>query len=415
MLIKFHVTNYHSIKDECIFSMEAYTRDRKNPNAICTPDKNTPLLLSAAIFGPNASGKTTIISSLNFLKNLVKTSGNFSINSDIEDQSFAFTDEKSPTEISIEFLNDGRYIYSISIFDGKIHKEYLCCDNKLIFDRDANNIQFGSVAKKEINKLEFVWSLTNPNSLFLSKCSQSNINIIKKAYEWISEKIIYVDNENRLNVELLLKTLETRKSEIIDMLTVADLGISDITLQETDIQARLNRATSEVTYQKLKSDLGLQKYSMGHDLILDDEKKTYYLDMKLESKGTVAMIGLAPEWIYALETGSLLVVDEFESSLHPLLVDHLLNLISDPVTNPRGAQIIFTTHDALIPKRNDLRRDQIWFTARNPNVGKTVLYSLLDYDVRSDLEFTNNYLNGRFGAIPMIKNRRRLNDQNKTS
>ena len=260
-----------------------------------------------------------------------------------------------------------------------------------------------------------MWSLTNPNSLFLSKCSQSNINIIKKAYEWISEKIIYVDNENRLNVELLLKTLETRKSEIIDMLTVADLGISDITLQETDIQARLNRATSEVTYQKLKSDLGLQKYSMGHDLILDDEKKTYYLDMKLESKGTVAMIGLAPEWIYALETGSLLVVDEFESSLHPLLVDHLLNLISDPVTNPRGAQIIFTTHDALIPKRNDLRRDQIWFTARNPNVGKTVLYSLLDYDVRSDLEFTNNYLNGRFGAIPMIKNRRRLNDQNKTS
>lgn len=410
MLIEFHVTNYHSIKDECIFSMEAYTRDRKNLNAVRTPDKNTHLLLSAAIFGPNASGKTTVISSLNFLKNLVKTSGNFSINSYIEDQSFAFTNDKSPTEISIEFLNDGRYIYSISIFNGKIHKENLYCDNKLIFNRDKNSIQFGSIAKREINKLEFVWSLTNPNSLFLSKCSQSNIAIVKKAYEWITEKIICMDDKSRLNTELLSKVLEAHKSELIDMLTATDLGISDITLQKTDISAALNKDPSEIKRQKLKSDLGLQKYSIRYDLVLDGKKKMYHSDMDLESKGTIATIGLASEWIYALETGSLLIVDELESSLHPLLVDHLLNLISDPVTNPKGAQVIFTTHDSLIPKRNELRRDQIWFTARNPNVGKTVLYSLLDYDVRSDLEFTNNYLKGRFGAIPMIKNRRKTND-----
>ncbi len=411
MLIKHTVENYKSLKNKTEFSMEAYMRDSRNKETIFNLSKGLNILPLACIYGQNASGKSNVIDSIAFLRYLVINSKDFEKKELIPVRSFEFDDtsRNEATKICIDFLNEERYRYAVSIKDGKVSEETLSSKNDLLFKRKGDKVETGKqIPKEEKNKVEFVMSLTNENSLLLSKCSQFNIKFIENAYNWFYEKLhpIRAGGPTSPSPGRMENALKKHGSKIIDMLNLADFGISNIIVEEMEADIPPKELTKFIEAMKLfgSDELRGIKYDVEHEISSSQgDSKKYILPFEEESDGTKKMSSLIISWIDALEAGGVLIIDELESCLHPLLVDFLISYFAERDINKNGAQLIFTTHDAGLAKRNKFRRDQVWFTARDPAVGATSLYSWLDYDIRSDLEFTDNYLAGRFGAIPDIK------------
>lgn len=129
------------------------------------------------------------------------------------------------------------------------------------------------------------------------------------------------------------------------------------------------------------------------------------MPLEEESKGTLTLFNLAPAVLSVLWTGGILVVDELEASLHPLLGLHIVRQFNDPARNPRNAQLLFTTHDTNLLGTTlgepALRRDQIWLTEKDKE-GASRIYPLTDYKPRKEENLERGYLQGRYGAIPFL-------------
>ena len=134
---------------------------------------------------------------------------------------------------------------------------------------------------------------------------------------------------------------------------------------------------------------------------MDGGQRGYSFSVEDESSGTVRMMYLSAHLVWVMGNGGTLVVDELERSLHPMLVDYLIGIDQDPEVNPLGAQLVFTTHDTGIVRRNGLGRDQIWIASRNPSVGVTVVYPFTDFD--DDSDFETLYMDSRIGGVPRIR------------
>ncbi|MCL2607249.1 MAG: ATP-binding protein [Methanomassiliicoccaceae archaeon] len=413
MLIRYTVENYKSIKDEVTLSMEAYTRDRKNKNTIFNVSRDLKILPLACIYGANASGKTNILESMHYLRFLVTRSGHFQKKDAVEPNYFKFDDVSRDrvTRFSIDFINEGLFNYSLSVLHGKVTEESLSLNKKLLFRRTEGYLDPNvSISEEEKKKMDFIMGLTNDNSLLLSKCSESNITLVENAYNWFDEKLFFTraGSSRKINPERMKDAISKHGSKLIDVLNRADLGISNISVKESDDgkhPERILKFAELANAAGLEVDLRRYEFTVEHDITSDDDSRRYTLDMDDESDGTQKMARMTVLWLDALESGGILIVDELEACLHPHLADLLIEYITEPDLNLNGAQLMFTTHDASIAKRNKFRRDQIWFTSREPTVGVTNLYSLLDYEVRPDLEFTENYLAGRFGAVPHVRKR----------
>lgn len=133
---------------------------------------------------------------------------------------------------------------------------------------------------------------------------------------------------------------------------------------------------------------------------------------KNESEGTIKYFSLAYPIIDALDNGKRVIIDELDSKLHPLLVREIIMLFNSSTTNPKGAQLLFTTHDTYLLGAGLLRRDQVWFTQKD-SLGATSLYSLAEYKVRSNAAFDRDYINGRYGATPIIGEMERVLERNR--
>ena len=138
--------------------------------------------------------------------------------------------------------------------------------------------------------------------------------------------------------------------------------------------------------------------------IIDDKgnERSINLDLGEESLGTQNMFILNPILLYVLKEGKVLIVDELDRSLHPFLVKYIVKLFNSEEYNKKGAQLIFNTHDTNLLSLNLFRRDQIWFTEKDYKKGATDLYPLDDFPVRKTENIQKGYLNGRYGAIPVI-------------
>jgi len=400
MLINYAVENYKSIKDKATLSMEAYTRDIRNKETLWEISKGLTLLPVASIYGQNASGKSTLWDSMRHARELIVQPGLLKTHRE-ESKGFLFDNVSInlPTVFSFDYINDGkRFFYEFAVFEGKVVKETLNCEKKLLFDRkDDSTLKIGSsVPNDEKKKIELIMEATKENYLLLSKCSEFKVRSVGEAYGWFEDRLRFIKAQKPIEerpgvVSKIEEALKDHRSEIIDMINRADFGISDIFFEEAMfLDGRIGRNI----YKEVLIEHNI-KTAVG------DKRQT--LKLSEESDGTKKMILLVIAWIDAVKNGRVLVIDEMESSLHPHLVDFLIEYITKKDVNVNGAQLIFTTHDATTAKRNMFRRDQVWFTSRDPGEGATSLYSWLDYDVRSDLEFTENYLAGRFGAIPHVK------------
>jgi AAA15 family ATPase/GTPase len=205
------------------------------------------------------------------------------------------------------------------------------------------------------------------------------------------------------------------KARILDFTKFADLGIGDIQLVQeavADMNVKEIDGRKEMALKKLfveKNSNSLFSFHQKFDKELNEKELVQFLFSQSESEGTIKYFGLAGPIIDTLDNGKILVIDELDSKLHPLLTQKIISLFNSIETNPKNAQLVFTTHDTNLLSANIFRRDQIWF-AQKDRYGASTLYSLAEYiiPVRNDASFEKDYLAGKYGAVPSFKNFKKL-------
>ena len=416
MLIEFSIENFRSIKEEVTLSMLSSKSDKILQNNTFSSSilKKDKLLKSAVIYGPNASGKTNIVLGLNFLKMLVINSHNHQKGNSITFTPFKFDKESvfKPTIFKIIFIKDEiKYIYNVSFTNEKIIEESLYYSKilgkksviKKIFERkETTNFTFG----EDIDLQKFISERTLDNMLYLSKSTQEKYPLTSKVFDWFNETLQVItttEHPGLTNFTINLANQDQKlKGVILKSLLEADFGIKDLLVSKKIL--KLEDLPSDFP-NELKNLVVNQEHlevKLIHNIANNDNLDTT-LSFNEESEGTQRFFSLIGPWIDVLNKGLVLVIDELDTKLHHLLNVFLVNLFHDVSQNKNNAQLIFTTHNVQLLDQDLFRRDQIWFTEKNPNKGCTDLYSIIEFSPRKDKNLRNGYLLGRYGAIPFIK------------
>lgn len=406
MLIEFAVENFRSIKDRAVLSMVA-TADKSLPNNVIESKvlNKDRLLRSAVIYGANASGKTNVIMALNALRNLVLFSHNKQLGMPMDCMPFKL-DKKSlskPTKFHIVFIkNDVKYRYGLTLTNQKVVEEYLYhypnSRQALIFVRKKTDYyQFSTDIKEQTQNAK----KTPENVLYLSRTTQLNYAKTKPVYEWFVNNLQTIGpTEHPMLQDITAEMLKDPKLKnlIIKAMKEADIDIDDITMKKTEPDIQMLAMLFQNIVQAQKDGKWPIK---PREILLYHRGVPFNLDFE-ESEGTKRLFGLIGLWIRAIHKGQILVVDELDTKLHHFLNVLLINIIHDPTQNKTDAQLIFTTHNTNLLDLDLFRRDQFWFTEKNPETGATALYSLAEYSVRKGQDIEKGYLLGKFGAVPFI-------------
>jgi uncharacterized protein len=408
MLLRFYVENFRSIRD----GAELFFR---------TPDEDKtgrqPGTSVAAIFGANASGKS------NFLKALQDVRGEvlFSFtrrqpSSAIDHTPFALDPSSADrdTTYELDFMVDGvRYQYGYSFNAHAIRQEWLYSfpevRRRTLFEREEGEFRFGRGLRGP-NKA--VADLTRPNSLYLSTAASNNHEGLTSIFHWFETiAVSSPDNAGTPRVTTAMLADEAR-SEIERFLTFADLGITGVTTHTEEMEPEIAKALKELVNTIWVTTQGDDAEEPEVDptqtrIELEHRSSTgavVRIPLADESRGTQVWFSHLGPMVRALREGSLLVIDELDASLHPRLSNEIVRLFAHPETNPHGAQLIFTTHDTSLLSSlggESLAREEIWFTDKDRD-GATTLYPLSDFRPRKNEAFERGYLQGRYGAIPIV-------------
>lgn len=413
MLISFEVENFLSIKDRQELNMTA-TSDKEVEDTHCIKPGTEPglkLLKSAGIYGANASGKSNIINAIQFMRHFVITSASGEkIKEGIQFQPFKLDGESldKPGLFEMKFVKDREiYVYGFKVDNKKVLNEWLYFyphkNKALLFERiiDNGNItkttgntsteityhyKFGSYFKGEKHKIK---SLTRSNALYLTVGAQFAHPILEKVFGWFSDFlkpgiVPGVKRDSRFTTTFMEEN-RAIKRRIIGFLKSADLGIEDVKIEKSKIE--------------MEDENGVD-IKMIHRAAAGDKEVTADIDFDNESMGTQRMYQLAGPLFDTLVNGGVLVIDELEESMH----FHMLKaLLTEFFGHSGRGQIIFTTHNVQLLEERILRRDEIWFTEKRAD-GGTELFSLSDFKPkpRKDKSLKNGYLNGAFGAVPIL-------------
>lgn len=410
MLIEFTVGNFRSFKENVTFSMVAAKLAAKNKeldanNVFCV-DEQLPLLTSAAIYGANASGKSNLIAALRFMRNLVLNSSKesqaeerilaepFRLSTETEDQPSFF-------EV-VFYLGNRRYRYGFTITTERVIEEWLfhvpTTREARLFARDLSGIHPAIAFKEARSGLA---TLTRKNALFLSVVAQFNGEISQKIIGWFRNLFItnLTDQSRLLQIRFNFEKGQ-EWDEIVDFVKGLDVGISNLEIEQTPLAERLS-VNGVTTDTKVMTRTAIKTFHRKYNEEgMPVAWEIFDLDQH-ESDGTRKLFSFAWPIIQTLKHGTILVVDELDARLHPLLTYAIIQLFNSPTTNPNHAQLIFTTHDTNLLSNNLFRRDQIWFMEKDRR-GATQFYSLAEFKVRNDASFEKDYINGRYGAVPFI-------------
>lgn len=411
MLIQFQVANYRSFKEPEIFSMVAAKISSKDKsidvNNVINLSDNPDLLTSAAIYGANASGKSNLITAMRFMKTFVLNSlQDFQADEVIGVEPFRLSEETIdlPSSFEIVFiLDDRRYRYGFEVDTEKVVSEWLyhvpSSRETRLFERNGENISISSAFREGKTEL---FALTRHNALFLSVVAQFNGELSRKILRWFRGLGISSGLNDRSYRLYTIQNLEKDRyrDEIIDFVRRLDLGISDIEIEH------------EITdYQQSLPGFGVEPRPITRSVVKTAHRKfdiegkpstieNFNLDLH-ESEGTRKLFAFAGPIIDTLQSGKILIVDELDARLHPLITCAIIDLFNSVRNNPHRAQLVFTTHDTNLLSNKLFRRDQIWFAEKDKK-GATHLYSLVEFKVRNDASFEKDYVSGRYGAIPFI-------------
>jgi len=375
MLVYFAVSNFRSFKERAILDM-------RRTSAKGSPENyHGDLLRSSVLFGANASGKSGFLRAIRALDYLVNHSANFKPNKDIPVYEPFLLDvgyQQRPVEFEVEFVSfEVKYLYKVKFTAIKIVYEelffYKGNSKALLYLREADaDIKFGDYykgAKKTIEKMLL------PNQLFLSKAALNNVDALTGAYDFFDQTLQAVpfmdsdteDDLKRFYARRLAEDEEGTFTKRFNALICAlDTGIEKVSVEEMDWK--------------------------GFDFpsAVPDEVRT---------KNLFALGGIIIE---ALEDGSVLIIDELEKNLHPMITKFLIQIFHNLLLNKHNAQLIFATHDVSQLSSEVFRRDQVWFTEKN-EYGESILFRCSDMEgVRLNTPLDKWYITGRFGATPII-------------
>lgn len=415
MLIEFSVSNFLSFREKATLSlvkgkgMELEEINTVSVDAPFTPD----LLRGAVVFGANSAGKSNLIKALRVMKDLVMGSAKESQSGVPLDVSpFLFDDysSKIPTELEAAFVSGGvRYRYGFSATQERVVEEWLYAYPKgrpqrwieRIFDDEAQKYVWGGMDKLTGQKQ--VWQeATRSNALFLSTAVQLNNQQLKPVFEWFSEALRIAGIAAwSPGYSMKLCDKNESKKKITDFLKAADVNISDVEVSTNKFNpGDLPKEIPDSIRRELEKKLDGESILTVKTVHITESGRKVLLDLEDESDGTQKIFALAGPWLHSLENGNTLIIDELHDNLHPLMIKFLVQMFNNPKTNPKNAQLIFTTHDTSIMDQDIFRRDQIWFCEKD-KAQVTNLFPLTDFNPRKNVEnLERGYLKGRYGALP---------------
>lgn len=433
MLIDFAVKNFLSFKDEVSFSMLAAKsvkemEDSNNAysNVSVIGQNNLRLLKAAAIYGANGSGKSNLIQAFIFFRDFVVDSFHKdTLLNDFKHNQFLFSSEKdNASAFEMTFVaDDTKYRYGFSILGETIDKEWL-------FEQQADAVKESYCFKrmdgeitcnaKNFKVTKEAKASTRDNALFLSAAALFNAETAIKIKKFFTGNFNIISGVKDNTISVTAQKLNESNdlhNQIVEFMKLADFGIEDIRVEET-----LAESISDIKNPILRKLLGGADYDKrpAENKIKAWEIKTYHkefdgevpcdlvpLNLGDESVGTIKTFAMIGPWLDTLMNGKVLIVDEFGASLHTKLALELLRLFQSKLNN--GSQLIVTTHDTNLLRKDLFRRDQIWFVEKD-QYGVSDLYSLVEYkinqatSVRNDASFSKDYLAGKYGAIPHFGN-----------
>ena len=414
MLVEFKIKNFRSFCDETTLSMVASADKTLLENTVAAPEfGGRSLLRSAVVYGPNAAGKSNLIAAASFVDDFVNSSMERKLNSPIEVTPFLLVakPDSAPVEFEITFIDsrDVRYQYGFHVTAKQVVREWLVAYPKGLpqtwFEREhpvgkEPEWYFGRNLKGRNSQ---VAELTRPDVLFLSNAAKLNHNQLGRVFEWFQKSLRVIDPDEADRALFLYSAVKAKEEEksragIRSLLEVADFGISDFDVQERTFTEKDFPEDMPVELRNQFVNKKTLDIFMRHPVSGIGEVA---LPIEEESSGTQRYFALSGPLYDVLENGWTLFVDELDSSLHPLLVRYIVELFHNPQINPKGAQLIFNTHDTTLMDGSLFRRDQIWFVEKDRQ-GCSHLYPLLDYSPRKDEALVKGYLLGRYGAIPFL-------------
>lgn len=435
MILRFGLGNHYSVKDYQDISLVASSlKDEESALLGVTNEDEQGALRAipvAAIYGANASGKSSILNGLSSIAYAVRdshTSSNESEGTPFHPFALKLESTVEPSTFDIDFvLDDTRFHYGFSVDGKRIVSEWLYSfplttrrqTRSVLFYRDADESEpfhFGKALRGE-NKA--IAKLVRPNSLFVSAAAQNAHPAITPIFDYFVEKITTRNarepHDLATQIANYIGKNEDKKNQVVTFLKAADVGICDIRIETKPLDQDQIQFRDELS--KLVSNhipnLNLSKAPQEHTSVrllhAGENGQNFPINLDSESAGTRTLLTLLGSILDKLEDGGTLIIDELDSTLHPLLSRQLLKLFSSPSTNPGKAQLIFSTHDTNLLAGRLLRRDQIFLTEKD-NAGATQIYSLSEIKVRSSENMEAGYLSGRYGAIPFLGFDRVLQD-----
>ncbi len=432
MLIQFSIKNFKAFKDKAILSLVAsnYDKERELENLVNFKECDVKILKSAVLYGANASGKSTFLEAFKFMRNFAINSskqGQKGDNIDVIPFRLETESESDNSEFEVIFLFRSEvYRYGFEVNRTKIISEWLYHKPKSkeveLFYRDKQKFE---IHKRNFSKGVTLVneSLVRENALMLSVAAQFNDKNAGKVLEWFNNlKFISGLNDETYTGYTIGKAKDkVQKEKILNFLRAADLGISDISVDILDI-ARIPKDIPKSVRETIEKKIKDEKSEFATLLTMHkkyDANKKYIDDVtfslnKDESHGTLKFFSLAGPILDCLDKGLVLTIDELDSKLHPNLVSKIISLFNSKEFNPNNAQLIFNTHNTNLLSANLFRRDQIWFTQKD-RYGAATLNSLSDFKIRKNENFEENYIKGRYGAIPYLAEFDDLNKLQNTS
>lgn len=416
MLLSFSVQNYKSFYDKSTFSLIPIAKQTGFDYSILKEKIGKKLykaLSSSIIYGPNASGKSNIISAIEVLKSIInrghirndKNTNNW-YNAATRSLEFIPNynhDDIKPVDFNITFSHENRLIeYSISILLGKtfdvdfsrrIMYEELKVNDTLIFTRKDSVVLSSSAFdnKTDISNIKFLVNNINNNlnstELFLTNGFSNAINskMAELVTDWFENKLITIFRSDRMKI----KKEKNDNNQIMKPKDLDQVAIAFGGGHERIFLAKTNNSDTMELHSGL--DIDNTKYLVPVDFI--------------ESNGTVRILNLFPYLKETLKEGKTLVVDELDASIHPMAIMNLINIFHNHEINTKGAQLIFNSHNPIFLNRNLFRRDEIKFVEKDDVSGNSTIYSLADFktygekSVRKVEDYMKNYFINKYGAI----------------
>lgn len=398
MLIQFNFKNYKAFNEETSLNMISSSIKEHMNNVIVPSQKFADSLLKVvAIYGANASGKSSVIEAFQFMKEAVSKSFMLSsVNKSLHLKQFAFQDEKTNSlfEVFIR-TRSGEYQYGFEMnAKSEIMTEWLFKRDMRYKEKYVPVIERNGteISHSKIKELKVIQDKIKDSSLVLSVLAGLTIKEIQDVYDWFSETPI-IDFGNP-SYESIHSTYIDEKIEdpLFQLEIVKFLNAISVPISKINVEKNM-RDNQE--YYRISS-------------VYDTPKGPVEIPFKDESSGTQKVFSMFFELQDVFLNGGIICIDELDAKLHPLLLRYIIDLFHDPDTNPKNAQLIYTTHDNYTLTNDVFRRDQIWFVEKKNDLSSE-LYSLVEYkldedrSVRNDASYHKDYLLGKYGGVPILK------------